>query len=203
MVGDLCLLLQPCSPELTVTPRVPASRAQHLDLRGIKITFSAGDLGGCGHGRERLAEGGREHAARRDRLDHLELCAVEMCDQRYLRPEPVRGVELRREVVKVEHVGAISTRSAQRRFPHRAEMLGELGPHRSEHHVRRTGAVLVRGVHRRRSRDRVAARLERPERVSRVKDVNVETVEERRGMGLLPGQTQRSDRERNRPTRLG
>ena len=186
VVGGPGLLRQPCGPELAVTPSLPARGAQHLDLAGIEVAVGAGALDGCGHGRERLAEGGGELDTRRDRLDHPQLRAVEMCDHRHVRVVPVCGVELRREVVQVQHVGAISTRGAQWRFPHRGEMLGELGWHRGEHDVRHTGAVLVGGVHRRRRCDRVAAGFEPPERVGRVEYVNVETIEERRGVGLLP-----------------
>ena len=71
-----------------------------------------------------------------------------MGDHGHVRPEAARGVELRREVVEVQHLGAIGTRSPQWRFPHGREVLGQRGRHGREHHVGDFGAVLVRGMHR-------------------------------------------------------
>ena len=200
VIGELRLVLQVCGPELAVPPGVPTGCAQHLRLLRVEVAgpgIEAIDV--VGHGRERLAERGRE----RDAVSIASISFISVpwrCTTNGTsRPVSVHGVELRGEVVEMEQVGVVGAGSPERLLPHRGQMLGELGRHRGEHHVRDSGAVFVRGMHRRRSGDRVAARLERADRVGGVEEVDVEAVEERRGVGLLP-RRRRATRPRARPT---
>ncbi len=184
------LLLQVGGPELAVPPGRPARGVQQLRVRRVQVARRVGvrdTRDGRGHRGERLAEPSRERGPRLDGVDQLHLGAVQVHDLRDVRPEPVGRVELGRQVMEVQHARVVRARGAQRAFPHRREVLCELGRHRREHDVRHPGAVLVGRVHRLRCRDRVTTGFERAHRVGRVEVVDVQAGEERRGVGLLPG----------------
>ena len=118
MIGELRLFPEVPGPELAVPPRVPARGAQQLPLRGVEVVIVAeGRPGGRGHGGEGRAERPRQVHARLDGLDQQQLGAVEMDDERNVRPIPADRVELGREVVEVEHVGAVGAGFAERLRP--------------------------------------------------------------------------------------
>ena len=85
---------------------------------------------------------------RLDRRDHLELGAVEMDDQRNVRPVAVHGVELWSEVMEMDDIGLAGAGIAQGSDPCGREMVGELRRDCREHDIRHSGPIFIRGVHR-------------------------------------------------------
>ena len=93
-------------------------------------------------GRERLAERSCERDPFLDRRNHLGPGAVEVDDQRNLGPAAARGIELRGEVMEVEHIGVIGVCGAEWGGPGLDEMIGAFRQDGGEHRVRRPGAGL-------------------------------------------------------------
>ena len=108
-------------------------------------------------------------------------------------------VVLRREVMKVKHVGFSGAGGQERRLPHRRPELGECRVDRGEHDVGSVLAVLKGGVHRYRRGHHAGADLERLHCGGVVQVVDVSAGEKGRGVGSLPGRSQRPRDQRDRP----
>jgi hypothetical protein len=105
-----------------------------------------------------------------DLLEHQELGAVQVADDRDVRRDPRRGLVQRRQMVEVQHVDLARARGHQYVAPSVGQVLGDVAAQRGEHPVRRVPPVLVGGVERRVGEQRVG----RVERGGEVEGVHVE-----------------------------
>ena len=201
VIGGISLTAQTLDPELTVTPLRPASRAQHLELRLVEqVRVKSTQLDGFGHGRQGEPQGSGHLGPHRDRLDELDLSAVQMCHHRDIGPRAGDDIVLGGEVMKVEHLGPPGPSRREWRCPHRRQMTSQRRIDRGKHDIRRVVAVLERGVHRHRCRHRAAAGVERRHRRGVVQAVQLDVSEERRRVGALTRGAERPGHQRDRPT---
>ena len=174
------------SQKSTMPPRRPPRRTHQGPLAVVEIgrvEHTGGER--VRHPGQRRAEGGGQIGSERDRLEQLQLGAVQVGDHGDLGPAASHSVVLRREVVEMEHGRLVGAGRLERGGPDRGEVLGERGIDGGQQNIGRALPVLERGVHRNRCGDGAPAGLERPHRVAVVEGLQVDATEERAGMGLL------------------
>ena len=115
-----------------------------------------------------------------DRLQHQQLGAVQVADDRHVGRRALGGLVQRREVMQVQHVGVRGARGLQRPRPRRHLMLGVVGVQQPETAVGRAGTVLVGRVHRRVRGHRVAGF----DRARHVDGADIDVVVEAAGVAV-------------------
>ena len=151
MVGRVGLPAEPIAPRLAVCPLLPTGGPQQLTLRIVELGAPS-RVGPYpfGHARQRRPYRPGERHALVDRLQELDLGAVEVSDDGTLGPATPHRVVLGRQVMKMKDIGAVRPSGTKRCLPDRRQMLDEVGGHRRQHHVRGALAVLERRMHRHR-----------------------------------------------------
>src|SRR6266568_548176 len=136
MVRCVSLTAEPIAPGLAMLPLLPTGGSQQLALRIVELGAPA-RVGLCpfGHAGQRRSHRPGECSALVDSLDELDLDAVEVGDDGTLGPATPYRVVLRRQVMKVEDMGAVCPSGTKRCLPSRRQVSGEVGGHSREHHV--------------------------------------------------------------------
>ena len=129
-------------------------------------------------------------------LEHQQLGAVQVADDRDVRRDARRRLVDRGEVVQVQRVGVGGAGGGQSARPCRHLTLVGVVVERGEHPVRSAGTVLVGRVHRRGPRRRIE-RVGRGERLVEGHGMDVEAGVEARGVAerLEVGPRARDDRD--------
>jgi hypothetical protein len=172
---------------------------QLLDARGLAGRQEEQALAARGPPSHALRPGGGVRPAGRrtgsDRLEHEQLGAVDVADDRHVGGDPPRSFVHRRQVVEVQHVSRAGVRGRQHPRP-RTDLVfeGQVVDGR-EDAVRRARPVLVRRV----QRGVGAQRVGRRERGRHVHRADVEAGEERGGVRVAPGRPHRAADDRGVP----
>ena len=115
-------------PVVAEAPERPAGVRQKLPLlRSEPVACrQATGLLARGHPREIAAERGSERREAGNPVEHLQLGAVQVRDERAIGPATGNGVVERRQVVEVEEVGAVEAGADEHVLPGVRLVLGEL-----------------------------------------------------------------------------
>src|SRR6266540_5071544 len=144
MVRCVSLTAEPVAPDLTMLPLLPTRGPQQLALGTVELRAPA-RVGRypSGHAGQRRSHRPGECGALVDRLEELDLGTVEVGDDGTPGPATPYRIVLRRQVMKVDDMGAVCPSGTKRRLPDRRQVPGELGGHGREDHVGGVLAVFV------------------------------------------------------------
>src|SRR3954451_6370775 len=118
MVGGVGLTAESIAPRLAVLPVLPPGRVQQLAVDIVELGRSVG-VGPYpfGHADQRRAHRLGKRSALVDRLEELDLGAVEVCDDRTFGPTTRHRIVLRRQMMKVKDISVISPSGPKRCLP--------------------------------------------------------------------------------------
>ena len=135
---------------------------------------------------------GRGHVPGHDLLEHQQLGAVQVRDDRRAGEVARCGVVQRGEVVQMQHRGRMRRNPLQHPLPATCLVLGERGRERGEDPVRCVRPILVRRMHGHRLGHRVLPSSPRVDRGPEVGRHDGQATEERRRVAEVPWLSERS-----------
>ena len=130
VVRRVSLAAEPIAPGLAMLPLLPTGGSQQLALGTVELGVPA-RVGSCpfGHAGQRCPHRPGERSAFVDGLEELDLSAVEVGNDGTVGPAPGDRVVLRRQVMKMEDMGAVCPCGTKRCLPDRRQVVGEIGGH--------------------------------------------------------------------------
>jgi hypothetical protein len=142
--GAPCVALQTSLPGVAVAPLLPARALKELMLGVGECGFDPLGCSVCGDPGQIAAETNRQLTAATNPIEHLQLGAVEVCDDGHGRCDPSQRVVLRREVMKMRDHRACGPTSGKEPLPGGDLPLGVSIVQRREQSVGRSDAILER-----------------------------------------------------------